>query len=229
MKPILFNTEMVQAILNGEKTQTRRLNKLREINKEPDNWNLQDLSLDPELAFRNNAGDIIPKKKKGLIATFEHKELGECYRNIRSPYKPENILYIRETFADIPETAPGNLHYKASATNADLEWFKEEGWKWKPSIHMPKEAARIFLKVTDIRAERLQNITYTEALAEGIEETKIYNELLDECSSIGAGTGHLPIKAFVDIWNNIYSDKGYDWILNPWIWVIEFEQTEKTN
>ena len=158
MKPILFNTEMVRAILDGKKTQTRR-----------------------------------PVK--------EYVE-----------YEPEDILYVRETFANISKAFPNNIYssniyYRASATERDLKWFKAEGWNWKPSIHMPKEAARIFLKVTNVRVERLQDIASIEAGKEGF-----------------GNRAH-----FIEKWNEIYSDKGYEWESNPYVWVIEFERCEKLN
>ena len=141
-------------------------------------------------------------------------------------YQKGDILYVRETFANIPETAPGNIHYKASATKADLEWFDEEGWKWKPSIHMPKEVARIFLKVTDIRIERVQDITEENAIAEGCKMAGDFpaERKIDDGIYEGWDAAR---EWFADSWQNLYKSKGYGWDDNPWVWVIEFERCEK--
>ena len=161
MKPILFNTEMVRAILDGKKTQTRR-----------------------------------PVK--------EYIE-----------YEPGDILYVRETFTDIPETFSGNIHYRADFTEVGLKWFEEEGWNWKPSIHMPKEAARLFVKVTDVRVERIQDIKEEAVWAEG------FKDIFDDDVFTAAGLN------FKKIWDEIYKSKGYSWESNPYVWVIEFERCEK--
>ena len=162
MKPILFGAPMVQALLNTKpgvwpaepideskpfKSQTRRVMKPQPTLEkgEPGFWNWKDCQwADGGLGF----------PESGIT---DH-----------SPCKPGDILYVREPWADIPETAPGNLHYRASATDGDLDWFRENNWKWKPSIHMPREAARLFLEVKSVSVERLRNITEADAKAEGV-------------------------------------------------------------
>ena len=192
MKQILFNTEMVKVILNGNKTQTRRpVKKDLIINLETD---------------KNDPDYLYVQDKYG-----DSHHLLEC-----APYYKNQILYVRETFADIPETAPGNIRYKASATEADLKWFEEKGWNWRPSIHMPKKLARIFLKVINVRIERLQDINIKNAAEEGFKYLRNNDGLiLDSC------------KNFKRSWNEIYKKKGYGWDEDPWIWVIEFEQINK--
>ena len=199
MKQTLFNTEMVRAILDDRKTQTRR----------PIDWDISN-SMSGDAA----SGYLV-QTDNGLIDALK------LYR-----YQKGDILYVRETFVDISEIIPGNIHYKASATKADLEWLREEGWKWKPSIHMPKEAARIFLKVTDIRIERVQDITEENAIAEGCKmagdfpvERKIDDGIYEGWD---AARGW-----FADSWQNLYKSKGYGWDTNCWVWVIEFERCEK--
>ena len=134
IKPILFNTEMVRAILDGRKTCTRRVIEL------PENM------------------DGVPVGKSGDSSN----PLGFMYPGgiKRPPYQPGDILYVRETWCALPVNEAGHMrghsiyYYRA---DGDL---RPEGWrgKWRPSIHMPKEAARIWLKVTDVRVERLQEI-----------------------------------------------------------------------
>ena len=133
-KPILFNTEMVKAILDGRKTCTRRLIKFLP-GKNPQ-W----------------TGYV----KDGLMLYNGNNE--SCIR--KAPYQPGNILYVRETFI---QAAAHTFWYKAD----DKSWMSKD-LLWKPSIHMPKEAARIWLKVKDVRVERLQDITPQQAENEGV-------------------------------------------------------------
>ena len=139
IKPILFNTEMVRAILDGRKTCTRRVvkptPKYFEVNENP------------------------------VYIYDAEPAMGRIY----PPCQPEDVLYVRETWCGLPVNEAGHFrghpiyYYRA---DGDL---RPEGWRgaWHPSIHMPKEAARIWLKVTDVRVERLQNITDDGAKAEG--------------------------------------------------------------
>ena len=198
MKPILFNTEMVRAILDGSKTQTRRLVKPK---------------------HRNAAGFYVcfSKATGEITGVYDFDEDERMYDDpTQAPYQPGDVLYVRETWADIPETAPGNLHYRADATQADLDWFREEGWKWRHSIHMPKEAARLFLRVTNVRCERLQEITSGGAVAEGIK-----SDLRSPSEAADA------IIAFETLWDStVRKDaiKRWGWDANPWVFVISFER-----
>ena len=188
---------MVRAILDDRKTQTRR----------PIDWDISN-SMSGDAA----SGYLV-QTDNGLIDALK------LYR-----YQKGDILYVRETFVDISEIIPGNIHYKASATKADLEWLREEGWKWKPSIHMPKEAARIFLRVTDVRIERIQDITPENSIAEGLE-------VCIDCYNHGGCylpkvCNYLP-ATMKKLWDGIYAQRGYGWVNNPFVWVIEFERCEK--
>lgn len=191
--PILFNTEMTQAILTGRKTQTRRIVK--------------------------NQDGIHPRwNNVGWVGWDD----GHGYR-MKPPCEVGDILWVRETWADIPQTYPGNFHYKASATPEDLEWFSENGWKWRPSIHMPKGAARIFLRVKDVRIERLRDITDEDALREGAEEHRTVIPIIN----YGGGSA---TEDFFRIWNSTIPAADRDrfgWQANPWVWVIKFERSEK--
>lgn len=195
-RPILFNTEMVQALLAGRKTCTRRLVKFLP-GKNPQ-W----------------TGYI----KDGLMLYNGKNE--PCIR--KAPYQPEDILYVRETwFKDVDR-------YMYRANYSDREKFyrdsKEIEMKWKPSIHMPKEAARIWLKVTDVRVERLQDITEDGAKEEGANCKNGKNIGLEEKMRRTA------IERYAEIWNSTVKKSAldrYGWDANPFVWVIEFEWCEK--
>ncbi len=198
-KPILFCTDMVRAILEDRKSQTRRVVKGKR---------------DKEYGGGPSRVHLFStiRQINGIWYGCDSDGLPFINDPIQQPCKPGDILWVRETFADIIETAPGNLHYKADATKADLEWFKKEGRKWKPSIHMPREAARIFLKVTNVWPERVQDISEEDAKAEGV--TPINDS---ECGYRGA---------FRELWNALNAKRGYDWYTNNWVWVYTFERME---
>ena len=176
MKPILFNSDMVRAILAGQKTQTRRL---IEFKATPD---------------------------------------GERVRSTRSPYKEGDILYVRETW-----TEDGARYLYA----ADLSEAEAAGIVWKPSIHMPKEAARIFLRVTDVRQEKLQYISWNDCIAEGIPPCSNEDVCLENCETCLINS---PRRRFRILWNSTIKKtdlRRVGWDANPWVWVIEFERVER--
>ena len=165
------------------------------------------------------------RKADGLFAgIYEYDENESMFDNqLEPPYQPGDIIYVRETWHKyIKRVGEGqNCHlaefygYKASVANSE-----DAGEPWKPSIHMPKEAARIWLKVTDVRVERLQEIT-----ADGIR-----NEGLSS-AAVHCGDMEIALKEWENLWNSTIkkSDLGrYGWNASPWGWVIEFERCEKT-
>lgn len=197
IKPILFNkqigTEMVRAILDGRKSCTRR------ICKDANEYTV------PDMEFYN------ADRRTYAVHNFVDKEHMEQLSTAERtcPICTGDILYVRETWKEAPK---GYYYYE--------DWQKDDiadVTKWKPSIHMPKEAARIWLKVTDVRVERLQEITEVQAQAEG-------------CNS-GLLTGACTARGqFEDLWNSTVKKSDidrYGWDANPWVWVIEFERCEK--
>ena len=207
-KPILFNTEMVQAILEGRKTVTRRLPSSRVRDK----W----------FDYEEYVGMVaIP----GSVSLREE----EFYKEY-PPYAAGDYLYVRETWHKyIKRVGKGETchlaefyGYKASIANSE-----DAHEPWKPSIHMPKEAARLFLKVNAVRVERLQDITISEMKKEG---------LIDECEYCTRGIDCnvcIHEDGIIDEWQELWNstikksdvDK-YGWEANPWVWVIEFERVE---
>ena len=192
VKGILFNTEMVRAILDGRKTCTRR---------------------------------IVKPQPTAHYGT-------QC---IKPPYQPGDIIYVRETWHKyIKRVGKGqNCHlaefygYKASVANSE-----DAGEPWKPSIHMPKEAARIWLKVTDVRVERLQNITPKDAENEGVGNL-FYEDIGYSEKNYGTEVDSeygIAKEQFAWLWESTIKKSDidrYGWDVNPWVWVIEFERCEK--
>lgn len=229
IKPILFNAEMVRAILDGRKTCTRRLVKF--LPGENSQW----------------TGYI----KDGLMLYNGRNE--PCIRKV--PYQLGDILYVRETWqcwrahryeatADIRFRAGGDdVRLQFANGNTDSidrldydtfvhKWFSHNG-EWKPSLFMPKEAARIWLKVTDVRVERLKDITEDGALREGSQGIRCNHVALGEhgCTDcMNTGWIEPPQVEFMQIWNSTIKKSDidrYGWDANPWVWVIEFERCEK--
>lgn len=206
IKPILFNTEMVRAILDGRKSCTRRLVKF--LAKKNPLW----------------TGYI----KDGLMLYNGRNE--PCIR--KAPYQPGDILYVRETWSEGYED--GTYIYRADDKLADLPTFKESSKLiYHPSIHMPKEAARIWLKVTNVRVERLHDITEDGALREGAQGIRCNHVALGEhgCTDcMNTGWIEPPRLEFMQIWDSTIKKTDldrYGWDANPWVWVIEFERCEK--
>lgn len=208
IKPILFNTEMVQAILDGRKTCTRRV-----IKPQPDEKHTYPLGF---------VTDSTEKKEVGSFG-FAANEYGGSIQYVKPPYRyaPGDILYVRETWCALPVNEAGHMRgHCVYYYRADGE-LRPEGWrgKWHPSIHMPKEAARIWLKVTDVRVERLRDITPEQIGREGVEVE--YPHVLN---------GEEKRYAFSTLWNSTIKKSdldSYGWDANPWVWVIEFERCEK--
>lgn len=203
MKPILFSTSMVQAILAGRKTQTRR------VIEEVDDCYFQSLVL-------HHTGKYTFVKN----SNFNPRE--EDVIEVKPKYHKGDILWVRETFAKVPITAFGSEYiFKAS-------FDKTYSGGWKPSIFMPKEAARIFLEVTNVRVERVHDISEADAIAEGVEKIadygttsyKLYTEPDAAYSDIDA------IWSFESLWQSI-NGKKHPWDSNPWVWVYEFKIIDK--
>lgn len=191
MKPILFNTDMVRAILKGRKTVTRIVIKDKDI---------------------INAWDC---ESDGTPISFIDQETGDSHPPaFPCQYQPGDILYVRETWA---RSMVGTYLYKATDTPIILDW-------WHPSIHMPKEAARLFLRVTDVQVERLQDITDEGAKAEGANWKHGHHVGVVEKMRRGA------VERFAEIWASTIKPADlplYGWDANPWVWVIEFERISK--
>lgn len=234
-KPILFNAEMVRAILDDRKTMTRRV-----IKPQP-----------PK--------DVYPVKKLHEDGTWilHWWDVNDPHY-IKIPYSPRDILYVQETWnygyietSDIPEKS--DTWFEPVNPNSDCGGYikalstyfykgdedapgRDIGMIWRPSIHMPKEAARIFLRVTDVRVERLQEIAPSDVVKEGA-----YDDCIPCIESYGSGSQcdykgddecsqcDSVIMAWEKLWNSTIKKSDldrYGWDANPWVWVIEFERVD---
>ena len=233
------------------------MNGLKEINENPDQWDLDNFEVDPELTAHDKDGEAYPKVMKGLIATFSSNVHGEYFRNIKCPWEVGDILWVRETWQevynpeheakrtpitdlisnwdDIPKTQfPDNTGWNTKAfyvyKASDIQYATDDFLHWRPSIFMPRAAARLFLKVKNIRVERLQDITEGDAITEGIPYEHAAEIGFEKWSPSfnDPDSGGVPMyrEAFKELWDSLNSKRGYGWNLNPWVWVIEFERVE---
>lgn len=203
MKPILFQTDMVKAILESRKTQTRRIVK-------------------PQPAGAHTVLDCEDNIWYFMCGHIDKHALTDWTEAVICPHRVGDILWVRETW--LP-TEYGYVYKNAENACAGNP-------KWRPSIHMPKEAARIFLEVTEVRVERVNDITEEDAIKEGIARHGVGN---GECYAGGCYNGDfnkscgvcdVPKREFSKLWDSINLKRGYGWETNPWVWVIEFERTE---
>ena len=206
VKPMIFNTEMVLALLNGRKAQTRR-----PINIS-DDWELKDQHI---------CRMITPKP--GRWGVMKHRALYDSeyeHQVIPAPAMPGDLIYVRETFSIVPRTAysqsTGVQQLLRPDHNHDAAIYRagfdrsSGSLRWKPSIHMPRWASRLTLKVTGVRVERVQDISKADAEAEGFKLPPVDGQGF----SVGAKTN------FRHAWEQIY---GESWERNDWVWVIDFE------
>ena len=198
IKPILFNIEMVRAILDGKKTCTRRI--VKGVIPDDAMWGYTMFTPKGCVSCRGVYAD----------------EYGEKF--FRLPYQQGDILYVRETWGH-PISLNSDKQYVFRADKIAEIGFKNDSHIWHPSIHMPKEAARIWLKVTDIRVERLQDIDGKGCVKEGIEEEPLKY------------VGEEFVKGmYHDLWDSTIKKSDidrYGWDANPWVWVIDFERCDK--
>jgi len=223
-RPILFSGPMVRAILEGRKTQTRRVVKTGNYPHEKIAW------WEPA-AESGNEGRW--SAKDGLGGIF----------HIPCPYgQPGDRLWVRETWqmvdqdgeadasASLRERLGSTAPFRGVQGDRPITWravYRADGEaehptygpiNWRPSIHMPRWASRLTLEVTAVWVERLKEIDENGAMAEGL-----CGPLLDrELDGIVNQIGRAPRECFAELWNSIYAGGGHGWDTNPWVWVVEF-------
>lgn len=219
-RPILFNAEMVKAILSGAKTQTRRI-----MRRQPDAVEY----------FKRGEATTDTDAKHAILRCYNNpKGFRKCASGwsadatYKTPFSEFNVgdrLWVRETFMDLSGTGVehrdlnGKLQRHAYAADCPKgshsdELRKEFGLKWKPSIHMPRSASRILLEITKVRVERIQDTTKEDAKAEGFDYST-HPSAIKMGYAIGAKTN------FRHTWEEIYGTESWD--QNLWVWVVEFK------
>lgn len=208
IKPILFNTEMVRAILDGRKTCTRRVIKPQPKSGLCYTYGGSHKDCIGKWTYPNRGAHKLWGEEYKLPENIKDEELSKRWN---PPYHTDDTLYVRETW----KKAPNGYYYYEDWQRGGIADIT----KWKPSIHMPKEAARIWLRVTDVRVERLQEIN-----AEGIRNEGISS------MAVHVGDMEIALKEWKNLWNSTVKKSDincYGWDANPWVWVIEFEMCEK--
>lgn len=195
-RPIIFNADMVRAILEGSKTQTRRIMKPQPEPVPGQPW---------EYWWPAKAFETMVKVSDLQRVGFEGAAADA------SPFgRIGDRLWVRETFGDCGV----RLVYRADTDDGAACQVK----RWTPSIHMPREAARILLEITDVRVERLNDISVQDALAEGMDDGS-------SDATLAAGWFEKPRRAFRRLWERIYGQES--WSSNPWVWVVEFQEIQE--
>lgn len=231
VKPMIFNTEMVKAILAGKKTVTRRPAK--------------------NLSFSERMGFAVGEFAYGL--GFDLREtMNNCIKSksAKCPAQIGDLIYVRETWREFSNTdecgCSDHCLCPPSGTPLYFATHDDGESKWKPSIHMPRKHSRLTLKVTDVRIERVQDISEEQAEKEGVISNEEYNDRAGEenlfnchkcdgfqvhgCIAYGGGVAECDcnacetaVKRFGLLWDSIYQN----WKENPYVWVIEFEVIHK--
>lgn len=208
---ISYSSPMIQAKRRkiNPKSQTRRIRGLQVINQNPDLWSFVEM-----LHF---------SRQNFYCAKFKNNIDGR-YLHFKSPYgQPGDILWTRETFQRLVNCKTNEFTRYAYYADWPEEFHKEYPHKWKPSIHMPYEACRMWDEVTEIRCERIHDISESDAVAEGVEQNrdgswKDYiapNRLWQDCAK----------PSYISLWQSINGEES--WNVNPWVWVVKFKPTTK--
>lgn len=217
-RPILFSGPMVKAILEGRKTQTRRIVKVQP--------QLID-GLWHVLYGPWDAGHGIYETEEEMLAEYLNVISRKC------PYgKPGDRLWVRESGWERPyrttkmlrdgaDTWPAYLY----SADGDDEWAKEQEWIRRPSIHMPRKASRITLEITNVRVERLQDISCKDINAEGVMPALLAGHDIDIDGDLWPSGVKKFTTEFSNLWDKI-NGKKHPWASNPWVWVVEFKKLE---
>ncbi|HGN0817486.1 hypothetical protein [Pseudomonas aeruginosa] len=207
-RPILFTGPMVRAILEGRKTVTRRPVKGGQIPAE-------DTTIQEGGPRWSAIGQRHPRYGYCVFGETEAECAQELAEHGVCPYgQPGDRLWVRETWAHVGTGDPGHLVYRATYPRclppglenvpADI---RDEGYRWRPSIHMPRWACRILLEITAVRVERLHDLSDPGALAEGVSHSEMHSG-----------------DSLVDVFARLWESTGGDWDANPWVWVVEFKR-----
>lgn len=234
IKPILLNTEMVRAILDGREGCTRRVVKPQPKTRLCYTYAGSHNDCIGKWTYPNRGAHKLWGEEYKLPENIKDEELSKRWN---PPYHTDDILYVRETYGEGYED--GTYIYRADDKLADLPTFNESSKLiYHPSIYMPKEAARIWLKVTDVRVGRLQEMKPVDVIKEGAypdcwDCLNTYGESGSQCcygTEEQCSQCDEVMMEWEKLWNSTIKKSDldcYGWDANPWVWVIEFERREK--
>lgn len=228
-RPIIFSGEMIKAILEGRKTQTRRIIKPQPRLVAPDSITIPNYCSGEWACPHGHSGEKLWVRESWRVGAWQEDE-----GKIAVDYKADG--YCRRKWLTVENQELFMRLWQQSTDDAQKVFGRLERYKWQPgespcrwrsARFMPRWASRITLKIINIRPERLQRITSKDALAEGIKnidpQSKTYDKPYyqdyrreDACTSN-------PVKSFITLWDSI-NDKTHPWKDNPWVWVIEFKR-----
>lgn len=210
MKSIIMSSDSIKAIQANRKNQTRRLNGLKAVNKNPDIWMF----------------DGFHAERKYI---HFYDKITKCHEIIKSPYKAGDVLYVKEVWAKVSDWTtvdesvgqPDGIIYKA-------DWGGEEHPKWHSPLYMPQAAARYFIEITAVEVQRLQSMKWEDIEAEGIKYVKVEGPTnYDTQDDYYYDCDNATIDEFIKVWNALNKKRGYSFESNPWVWVICFEMISR--
>ena len=221
-RPIIFSGPMVRAILEGRKTQTRRVVKPLKMNSDygTPRWDGAWIDGPPNCQYLHVpfVNDAYPDNRTVQRHYCQHD--------------PGDRLWVRETWGVCDVDGGGDAYaiaYKAGGSGDDVVWkdcrYSDCGkygtyytdFRWKPSIHMPRWACRLLLEVVSVRVERVQEISGADVLAEGVDNG-------GSNPAQGKRWENMQRMAFEELWDSLNAKRGFSWASNPWVWVIEFKR-----
>ena len=217
-RPIIFSGEMVKAILDGKKTMTRHLVKFKDFTTD---------SITPLHIELAEGRYCLFNERNGWLIGYPKCKFGEI----------GDRLWVRETWQEIgPDclltykaTYPSDLYAKRPELEnvPPLAGLKERGYLWKSPMFMPRWASRILLEITDIRVERLQDISEQDCEKEGLRILPASGRyVVNPGDQHFGGASHDAVEVFSWLWDSINAKKGYPWSSNPWVWAIELKVIE---
>lgn len=232
---IIFNAAMIRAVLDGRKTQTRRVMK----GQPPENWKPLNIDMEPDYTARTYTKAVIDRKGYMQAGPDVFGVSDDVWGAICPFGQPGDHLWVRETFrVHSRATDVATLAFRASKRQSWTQQTRRvpigecnkpvSAEAWTPSIHMPRWASRIELEITSVGVQRLQALSPGDAVREGLIKLPASGRYcLNEGDQYFGGASHDAREVFSWLWSSIYGEKS--WQANPWVWVIEFKRVEVAN
>lgn len=211
-RPMLYSTPMVQGLLNGTKTNTRRLQGLESLNESNEMYDWQFVTM-----YSND-------DEKSVVGFKARNGFSDTWKEVYKKINIGDIIWVRETFMEAPNfpLIPEKYYYKASVSE---QFLKEWKGHWTPSLFMTKDACRLWLKVTNVRVEKLNDITEEDAVREGVDNWTWKNMAKPQNWKNYLEPNSPPLCSAYDsyftLWESINGEGSWD--ENPFVWVYDFE------